>query len=179
MLVVLQALRHCCSVQHMLLRRFWKVTVDLLLRLSKDLFELVEHELDDLALEDHVDRHVGVLDLRPEQRGPKHNGDALNRHPVGVFVVDDPETRRGGGKNRRSCGSGSASERLGSPAQVFEKQLHGVVVRQGQRADQVLCVRNPLAVVRKFCTDKRWIQRSVWTHPTQSNTGCSSNTNSL
>lgn len=68
----------CCSVKHVLSRRFSKVTVEVLLRLREDFLELVEHELHDLALEDHVDRHVGGLYLWSEQCGSEHDGDALN-----------------------------------------------------------------------------------------------------
>lgn len=56
----------------------------------EDELELTEHQLHNLALEDHVDRHVGGLSLRAEQRGAEHDGDALSRHPVGVFVLYHP-----------------------------------------------------------------------------------------
>lgn len=52
--------------------------------------ELVEHQLHDLALEDHVHGHVGGLGLRAQQRGAKHDGDALDRHPIRVLVLCDP-----------------------------------------------------------------------------------------
>lgn len=65
-LEVLLVLRNCCWVQHVLSRRFWKATVELPLRIREDFLELVEHELHDLALEDHVDGHVGGLDLWSE-----------------------------------------------------------------------------------------------------------------
>lgn len=64
-----------------------------LLPLGEDGLELVEHELHYLALENHVDRHVGWLRLGAEQRGSKHDGDTLNRHPVEVLVLDHPGER--------------------------------------------------------------------------------------
>lgn len=64
-----------------------------LLALGEDTLELIEHELHNLALENHVDRHIVRLGLGAEQRGSKHNGDALNRHPVRVFVLDHPTVR--------------------------------------------------------------------------------------
>lgn len=55
--------------------------------------ELVEHELNYLTLEHHVDCHAGGLGLGAEQRGAKYNSDTLNRHPVGLFMLDHPEER--------------------------------------------------------------------------------------
>ena len=52
--------------------------------------ELIEHQLHYLALEDHVDGHVGWLGLGAEQRGAKHDGEALDRHPVRIPVLSDP-----------------------------------------------------------------------------------------
>lgn len=43
-------------------------------------------------------------------------------------------------------------------AQVFEQQLHGVVVGQGQRANQVLHVGDPQAVVWDLCVTHRHIR---------------------
>lgn len=78
---------------------FWKVEVDLPLHLREDVLELIEQDLHDLALKDHVDRHVGRLDLRSEQRGSEHDGDALHRHSVRIFVLDDPERSREAGED--------------------------------------------------------------------------------
>lgn len=67
---------------------------------SENDLELIEHQLHYLALEDHVHRHVGGLGLRAQQRGAKHDGDALNRHPVRVLVLSDPGN---GTKNQSIC----------------------------------------------------------------------------
>lgn len=63
------------------------------LRLGEDLLELIQDELHNLALEHHVDRHVGRLCQRAEQGGAKDDGKALNGHPVGILVLDDPGDR--------------------------------------------------------------------------------------
>lgn len=63
------------------------------LRLGEDVLELIQDELHNLALEHHVDRHVGRLCQRAEQGGAKHDGEALNRHPVGILVLNDPGDR--------------------------------------------------------------------------------------
>ncbi len=78
------------------LRAFWKVQEKLQevpLPLGKDGLEFIEHELHYLALEHHVDRHIGWLGLGAEQCGAEHDGDTLNRHPVGLFVLDHPGER--------------------------------------------------------------------------------------
>lgn len=63
---------------------------DVGLTVGEDGVDLVEHQFHDLTLENHVDRHVGRLRLWAEQRGSKHDGDTLHRHPVGVLVLDHP-----------------------------------------------------------------------------------------
>ena len=72
--------------------------------------ELVEDELHDPGLEDHVDGEVSRLHLGAEQRGAEHDGDAGNRHPVELPMLDHPEgggerggeeVRRGGEEGRR------------------------------------------------------------------------------
>lgn len=63
------------------------------LLLGKNSLKLFEHELHYLALKHHVDCHVSGLGLGPKQRGPKHDGNALNRHPVRVLVLDYPGER--------------------------------------------------------------------------------------
>lgn len=109
---------------HEVLKGFLKVTEELqvVLALREDGLVLIEHELHYLALEHHVNRHVGRLGLRPKQRGSEHDGNALNRHSVMLLVLDHP-------------------------AQVFEQQLHGVVVGQRQSPDQVLHVGDSESVV--------------------------------
>lgn len=62
----------------------------LLLCLREDVVELVEQQLHDLALEDHVDGHVGRLGLGAQQRRAEDDGQALHRHPVGVLVLHHP-----------------------------------------------------------------------------------------
>lgn len=53
------------------------------------LIELVEHELHNLVLEDHVHGDVGLL-LWPQQCWAEHNGRALDRHAVHLTMLNHP-----------------------------------------------------------------------------------------
>lgn len=57
---------------------------------AEDVLVLVQYELHDLVLVDHVDRHVEGLGLGPQQRGAEHDGHALGGHAVLLPVVDHP-----------------------------------------------------------------------------------------
>lgn len=57
---------------------------------AEDVLVLVQNELHDLVLVDHVDRHVDGLGFRPQQRGAEHDGHALGGHAVLLPVVDHP-----------------------------------------------------------------------------------------
>lgn len=51
---------------------------------AEDVLKLVEDELHRLVLENHVHRHVAVVALGPQQRGPEDDADVLRCHAVGV-----------------------------------------------------------------------------------------------
>lgn len=51
---------------------------------TEDFIELVENELHNLVLEDHVHCDVAGLLLGPEQGGAEHYGRALDRHAVQI-----------------------------------------------------------------------------------------------
>lgn len=72
---------------------------------AENVLVLQQYQLHYLVLVDHVDRHVPHLRLRPQQRGPKHDGHALGVHAVLLAVVDHPgEGRgRGGGEEEKRC----------------------------------------------------------------------------
>lgn len=57
---------------------------------AEDALVLMQYELHDLVLVDHVDRHVEGLGLGPQQRGAEHDGHALGGHAVFLPVVDHP-----------------------------------------------------------------------------------------
>lgn len=58
---------------------------------AEDALVLLQNELHDLVLVDHVDGHVEGLGFRPQQRGAKHDGHALGGHAVLLPVVDHPK----------------------------------------------------------------------------------------
>lgn len=64
---------------------------------AENVLVLQQYELHYLVLVDHVDRHVPHLRLRPQQRGPEHDGHALGVHAVLLAVVDHPS---GGARDR-------------------------------------------------------------------------------
>lgn len=57
---------------------------------AEDALVLVQYELHDLVLVDHVHRHVEGLGFGPQQRGAEHDGHALGGHAVFLPVVDHP-----------------------------------------------------------------------------------------
>lgn len=65
---------------------------------AENVLVLQQYELHYLVLVDHVDRHVPHLRLRPQQRGPEHDGHALGVHAVLLAVVDHPDGERGTGR---------------------------------------------------------------------------------
>ena len=82
--------------------------------------KLVQDELHDPGLEDHVDGEVdGRLDLGPEQCGSEHDGDAGNRHPVELPMLDHPV--RGG--ERGGSRGGGGGERGGEEGVEREEVL--------------------------------------------------------
>lgn len=141
------------------------------LPLAEDALKLFENELHDLALKDHVDGHVGRFRLRAQQCGSKHNGHALEGHPVRFLVVNHPIERERVGVSSilhindcifkwSTSGSGICENLLAdSLSQVSEEQLHGVMVGQRQRLNQVLHVGDLQALVWDLCTDTE--QRSL------------------
>lgn len=61
---------------------------------AENVLVLQQYELHYLVLVDHVDRHVPYLRLRPQQRGPEHDGHALGVHAVLLAVLDHPAGER-------------------------------------------------------------------------------------
>lgn len=61
---------------------------------AENVLVLQQYELHYLVLVDHVHRHVPHLRLRPQQRGPEHDGHALGVHAVLLAVVDHPAGER-------------------------------------------------------------------------------------
>lgn len=60
----------------------------------EELTELVEDELHDLVLEDHVHGDVGLL-LWSQQRWTEHDGHTLDRHAVQLTMFNHPVGRMG------------------------------------------------------------------------------------
>lgn len=65
---------------------------------AENVLVLQQYELHYLVLVDHVDCHVPHLRLRPQQRGPEHDGHALGVHAVLLAVVDHTGGERGTGQ---------------------------------------------------------------------------------
>lgn len=64
----------------------------------EELIELVENQLHDLVLEDHVHGDVELF-LWSQQRWAKHDGHTLDRHAVLLTMFNHPVGQMGNGQN--------------------------------------------------------------------------------
>lgn len=104
----------------------------------EEVIELVEDELHNLVLKDHVHGDVGLL-LRSQQRWAEHDGHTLDRHAVLLTMVNYSERWVNGfststdktnicDKDAHHTTLKRSKKKRSILSEMFEENLHGVVV---------------------------------------------------